>query len=450
MSPSPKDPLARTGAGGRLTHRSKRRVAPTVLVVAVLASCGGGSPGNKPTAPPGAPTAATAPRPAFDPPTRFDVGSGVRLPDDALGENFNHGGRFQSRVPIRLVGATAFVATPTSLLVIDATTGRVNSTIEADRQPAADSDRFRNGQKNRAEPPLTAEIDGAPVVLFPVPVTIPGQGTSAARDAVEIITVATGSGKKLGAVDVELLPPVSSLQRPLNPAVVGVVGAIAVLRADRSTYAVDLAAKKTLWSKSGFDAVAVADGVVVGGTDDGHAHERVAGLSVTDGTQRWIDGQDSTGLTVEPAGKFVAVSGSDYGTGRSFLRLTEAATGKSSAIEAAGGGVLGATTDITCSYDEQSITICASAGWVGGIDASTGKLLWALPDKQTNRTAIELTGSWHGAVYGTTGNGPVVLDARTGADRQPTPGAAPYVANNLVGVASHPTGRGLYAFPTSG
>lgn len=442
MNPSPKAP-----AGVR--RRSRRWVAATALVM-VVAGCGGGSTGTKPAAPPGASTVATAPRRAFDPPTRFDVGSGVRLPDEALGENINRGGRFQSRVPIRLVGATAFVATPTSLLVVDLRTGGVSSTIGADRETAADSARFRNGQKSSAEPPLTAEVDGAPAVLFPVPVTMPGQGTSAARDAVEIITVAAGTGRKLGTVDVELLPPVSGLQGPLNPAVVAVVGGIAVLRADRSTYAVDLAAKKTVWAKAGFEAVAVTDGVVVGGTDDGRVHQRAAGMSVVDGTQRWIDGQDSTGLTVEPAGNFVAVSGSDYRSGRSFLRLTEIATGQSSAVEAVGGGVLGSNPQVTCSYDEQSFTVCSTgAGWVGGFDASTGKLLWALPDKQTNRTAIELTGTWHGAVYGTTGNGPVVLDARTGADRQPAPGAAPYVANDLVGVASHPTDRGLYAFPTS-
>ena len=38
-------------------------------------------------------------------------------------------------------------------------------------------------------------------------------------------------------------------------------------------------------------------------------------------------------------------------------------------------------------------------------------------------------------IYGTTSNGPVILDAKTGADRSTFPGAAPVAVNEYTGVA---------------
>ena len=51
-----------------------------------------------------------------------------------------------------------------------------------------------------------------------------------------------------------------------------------------------------------------------------------------------------------------------------------------------------------------------------------------------------MTTAWHGAVYGTTVNGPLVLDARTGADRDTRPGAAPVLVNAYLGLGAETTG----------
>jgi hypothetical protein len=46
-----------------------------------------------------------------------------------------------------------------------------------------------------------------------------------------------------------------------------------------------------------------------------------------------------------------------------------------------------------------------------------------------------VTAVWHGAVYGTTENGPVVLDATTGEDRSTEAGAAPSWVSEYAGIA---------------
>jgi hypothetical protein len=50
--------------------------------------------------------------------------------------------------------------------------------------------------------------------------------------------------------------------------------------------------------------------------------------------------------------------------------------------------------------------------------------------------------------YGTEeGTRPVVLDARTGAVREPAAAAAPYLVNASIGVGPPVLGDGIYAFP---
>jgi outer membrane protein assembly factor BamB len=68
------------------------------------------------------------------------------------------------------------------------------------------------------------------------------------------------------------------------------------------------------------------------------------------------------------------------------------------------------------------------------VDGTTGKVLWQLPDKKANRTAPNITGTYDGMVYGTTANGPVVLNARTGKDVNDSPGTAPIVTDPDVGI----------------
>ncbi|MFD7446617.1 hypothetical protein [Streptomyces sp. NPDC059909] len=53
---------------------------------------------------------------------------------------------------------------------------------------------------------------------------------------------------------------------------------------------------------------------------------------------------------------------------------------------------------------------------------------------------------WHGAVYGVTTDGPVILDARTGKDREVRPGAVPFEVDQYGGLT---VSEGTISFVTA-
>ena len=75
--------------------------------------------------------------------------------------------------------------------------------------------------------------------------------------------------------------------------------------------------------------------------------------------------------------------------------------------------------------------MCSGPNRTFALDAVSAQLLWSLP--AAGRVPPQVSTAWHGAVYGTTVNGPVVVDARTGRDRNPAPGAAPVVVDGYLG-----------------
>jgi outer membrane protein assembly factor BamB len=75
---------------------------------------------------------------------------------------------------------------------------------------------------------------------------------------------------------------------------------------------------------------------------------------------------------------------------------------------------------LACRYDQAAVTVCTmGTSLVFALDATSGKQLWQLPT--TGWIAPTVTAAWHGAVYGTAGDKPLVLDAKTGVDREPSP-----------------------------
>ncbi len=94
--------------------------------------------------------------------------------------------------------------------------------------------------------------------------------------------------------------------------------------------------------------------------------------------------------------------------------------------------------------------MCLGSGVVLAVDATSAQLLWKLPDDSGHRVAPDVSTVWHGLVYGKTTNGPVILDARTGADRPGTPGAAPSVVDGYAGLALGDKRDTLFAYPTTG
>ncbi|WP_018588986.1 hypothetical protein [Salinispora arenicola] len=409
------------------SHRGASAALIATLALA-LVGCGSSTPApdtatNTPASPPALPS--------YDPPTRFEPTAPVSLPAELTSDVAAH---------TVLHDTTLFAATAAGLLVVDALTGAVEATIPPEHEAI-------NGVAHRDPdgPPVLADVADQLAVLTAFPVSIPGQGTTPARTAIELMAVRAADARRLPAIVVDVPADATG-----PTVVVGTAGPVVVLRSGTTTYGINLTSKTLTWQKANFTATTVAGDVAVGAlaVSAASAKQHSAAVDAIDGTPRWTDPQESSHVLVQSAGpKYVMVTGHDYGNGRGYYRLVAAATGKAIESDQSSGSL---PYRIACRYDQTSTTICATDTWTGGYDAETGKLLWDLPDDAANRTAVKVTTAWHGAVYGTTDNGPLVLDARTGADRQPTPGAAPYLVSGYVGVASNPNGLGAVAFTAIG
>jgi outer membrane protein assembly factor BamB len=424
-----------------------------VALVVTTSGCGISIKKKAPTRP-GATGAATAPgRVAHDPPTKFDPASRVALPSEVNPPRSVVGGTFDPPPPpILLEGSTAFVAAPTRLLVIDTATGRTKATISPRHEP------MNAGPQVGSEPAegcVLVDVDGKKLVVVPFVTKVPGLGTTPARSVLEVFAVAAATGRPVWDTQLELAPGTATDATSVSAAAVGAAGRTVVVRVlDRSndfardTYAVDLASRRIAWHRAGFDAGAVAGAVVAGrlAYDQIGIQARLTGLAVGDGRQRWIAPAASADLTVLPGGPtYIVVAGARYSDLGRFLRLVKVATGA-----AVDSPHLASLAGITCRFDGAAVTVCANREWAGAFDAATGKWLWELPDRIANRVAPTITAVWHGAVYGTTTNGPVVLDARTGADREAAPGAAPYAVDGYVGIAVDGSDGRVYAYRPTG
>jgi hypothetical protein len=198
------------------------------------------------------------------------------------------------------------------------------------------------------------------------------------------------------------------------------------------TYAVDLGTGALRWRAQAFAAV-YEDGGLVIGVQQESAGSRVRAVAAADGRPRWTVGDGGQRVTVARGGPALAsvVSVSSATAGRS-LAFHDVRTGRSRARRTVPGGV-------RCQFDDQRTTVCwnadAALPWAAGFDAVTAATAWELPNPTAGRVAPRVTTVWHGAVYGTTENGPVVLQAPTGQDwTGPSPQIAPHLVNDQVGV----------------
>ncbi|NMH96605.1 hypothetical protein [Pseudonocardia acidicola] len=244
----------------------------------------------------------------------------------------------------------------------------------------------------------------------------------------------------------------------------GASGGIVVVAAqvmnsdDAMTFGVDLAGHRIAWAVDNFAAETVASGVAVGITHTAPGpvapvRADVLAVSATDGTTRW---RKPGGEGARLAGaNLVAVDGSAPDTRRPFFAFLTATDGHQ--VQALDNNRSPGDTEagITCHFDQASMTVCDEhtgiRDWAFAIDSTTAASLWKLPDDAKTRVAPKVTAAWHGAVYGYTANGPVVLDGRSGADRNDNPGAAPYLVGPYFGVVGSidPGNQTPGVYPTS-
>ena len=206
-----------------------------------------------------------------------------------------------------------------------------------------------------------------------------------------------------------------------------------------------------LWSADGVAVDAVlADGPAGGtalgvatapGASRAYADSAVVGLDAVTGLRRPTSPAASGARSCAPRRSPPPARGSPSSPGARPRRRSPRPSASLRFVDARGAEVR--TVDVGSSYtpprcvwDEAATTVCGGDTRVFAVDATTAAPLWELPDPGANRVAPRLTTAWHGAVYGTTVNGPVVLDARTGADRDTRPGAAPVLVNAYLGLGA--------------
>jgi len=427
-------------------------LGPIVVVALALGACGtsadevdaskGGKGGDAEQVSGGGSTTTTTPEVTADPPLAFDGTDTVALPPTALQSNL--AGDVTTSFTT-LHGRTAYIVEPAHLRAVDVLTGdeRWEASVDgAPSDPDAQAGPFVNDAGPR--PPVVSE-DGKTVVAA-VPISEPGKGTTPGHQAISVLAVDAGSGEERWTAKVPVSAEISGFDgQGANTEVVAVTDEAVVVTytagdaifESGTTAAIDPATQETRWQRDDYGAGVVVDDIVVGSDSDVPENSSMSQITAVDlatGEQRWVAGTRSSGLTVVPAhDDLVVVDRTDYDSGDPSLLFLDPATGEERA-RVDGESSFGSDPFGPCEYDEASVILCHGFDTITAYDATSGKDLWSLPDGTANRVAPDVTAVWHGAVYGTTENGPVVLDAETGGDLSTEPGLAPSSVSEYAGI----------------
>jgi hypothetical protein len=427
-----------------------RRIMGTVLLLAALTGCTDPFEPIEPLAPIGENPPVEVK--SADPPTRFTdkPSSELEISTDAH-EVLLHG--LTAIVPAH-GSAILGPGSGEELRLVDTRTGKTRQAVK----PSHPLPKFEV-----VALPTLVTLGGRATVLMPFLVETPAQGTTPGRPLIEVVSVDPDSGEVDWRVEIPLdgWTPPGAGGDTVEVSFAGVADGVGMIRLEQGTvarrtgdsYALDLSTRTVLWRQAGYESRAVAGGVVVGLKPGAGRYPdvQVLGLEVRTGRQKWASSRTEASLVdVRRAGPALAVVVGDL-DGTRYMDIVDIASGRTVASdpEKAAGTRLGVTD---CVYDEQAITICYDSGnWIGGLDAKTGSWLWTV-GKSDGRLIPRLTGAWHGVFYGWVDNlRPVVLDARTGADREADPGIAPSVVNESMAIGPWPGGsQGSSIYPVLG
>ncbi len=445
--------MGRSGVDDR-GRRLRLAVAASVAVATVLTACGGSaSSGSSSSGSGGQNPAASAA--AFDPPTKFDTSKGIALPAGPMSGKISMAGMSRGvpdyPLPVSLYRTRAYLASTENLQVVDTRSGTVRGILAPHYPPAFVQD-WGMGQSPTAAPVIT-QVGGRHLVLTPFVVTLKGSGTTPDRRMVELMAVDADSGQQAWTGQITLGTWASETTDVVAATAIGVADQLLVVgvtdgvttKSHRAAYGFDLAGRRVVWTHEDFEPATVTGEVVVGEAGaDSIGNQQVTGVSVRDGRQLWQlpTLYSDMELEIQPGGPSLIALGAG-GLGRMQVQLLDAATGKQRSVLAE------IFSGLRCWYDDRSTTVCTGeSSWVSAFDA--GQKLWELPDKAVNRIAPTVTCAWHGLVYGSTANGPLTLDARTGQDRSPSVGAAPVTVDEYGGVAVPAKGEDVFVYPAVG
>ncbi|MFF3686606.1 hypothetical protein [Streptomyces sp. NPDC002187] len=415
---------------------------PFGLVLCLVTACGVGSgddEGRKAGGPKpdGGDTKTAAPTAkSYDPPLKFENPA-----SHAIAGGFNEG-----NWAVRLDGTTVYAASDDEVKAVGALDGKDLWSVKSQGRASEDDD-YGTGDVAR---PTLVQLDGRPTVLAAFAVTVPGSGTTPERPVIELTAVAADSGKRLWT---------ATIDRPEghengDPVLVGSDGTTAVVRlgaeSEAATLGIALATRRTAWTAKGFYAGFVDGGTVVGrgGADSvlgGGAG--VEGLRIADGKRAWtyMDRLNRTDLSPVGAGLFTAEVNAPFVRDLDIAALLDVSTGKPpTGVDAK---ALGDLSDLSCEHDDRATIVCeAEKDWdrrVFALDARSFKELWAIDEGDKTRLTPKVGTVWHGAVYASTDNGPVILDARTGKDKATDPGLTPFQVNGYAGLHAGGAASGI-------
>ncbi|MEU9117792.1 PQQ-binding-like beta-propeller repeat protein [Streptomyces sp. NPDC048483] len=420
-----------------------------LAAMSVVAGCSGGDDAAD-KKPPKSTGQQRPSRPVHDPPQKFATDAGTVMPEAATTGRLT-GGVLDADLPVALHQQTAFVAAPDAVSMVDTVTGKTVHRITPQGTPLQDeAERLAN--TSPATAPLIMPDGESPAVITPFLVKAAGSGTQADHTVVEVVGSSAESARRLWSLPIHLPGWVKDTTSQLTAAVVGAHGDTVVVRVSDNdqavSYGINSATHRLLWTKPGYRAMTVSGRTMVGvALEDDGTHQRAVGYDVPSGRRLWR-GVDSSGVEVQGAGPhLVTAQGSEYDSGDSYAQFLDIRDGSVK-------GKLPRWSSQVCRYDAKDTVVCGGLGnpnWEArALDARTGKTLWQLPDRQADRIAPQVTAVWHGRLYGKTGHGAVVLDARTGKDVPAQAGAAPVLVNESVGLALDSKGDQLMAYPTSG
>ncbi|MFE9438084.1 PQQ-binding-like beta-propeller repeat protein [Streptomyces sp. NPDC006602] len=414
-------------------------LAAAAVVGGTLTACGSGDDSkaaadDTPSAA-AASKSAAASRPVYDPPAKFDT-TGAPMPEGLTDNRTDLQHRVIRSLPVTLHGGTAYAAAFDHVQAVDTATGDITATIEPEGTAAVEG----TGITHDAGPPALVTTGDKSTLLTPFLVRQAGTGTQAAHQAVEMAVSDADTAKVLWRMTLRLPEWGDDTLTALTVHAVGADGNIGVVTAHDSydnaaTYGIDLVSHRQVWSQDGFAAAGIADGTAVGSGGNRTGEGRALGYDAATGKRLW-QGAENIDPDVTTAGPHYAVArAKDFKTDEQTLLLVDPATGATKHRLPAELG------ESTCGYDEKSTIVCHGESTqtdepvAYGLDATSGKVLWKLPDAQSDRIAPEVTSAWHGRVYGETENGPVTLDARTGEDAPTSPGIAPVLVNGSAALA---------------
>ncbi|WP_157855955.1 outer membrane protein assembly factor BamB family protein [Streptomyces aureocirculatus] len=253
-----------------------------------------------------------------------------------------------------------------------------------------------------------------------------GAGTSAGHHAITVVAYNAATGRQRWSTD---FARANGTDQTLGtPRVVAADNAHVLVSVAEEGYSetlpmsalLDVRTGSVIWTDRDFDGVNLTKTVAVGATQGGNTF---VGKAVSDGHQVWSRTVPGGELLTEPLGP--GLTKVDAITGDPDNLLLYSATGKSKlTLDSSVSG---------CLYDGQATLVCTGDDVVG-VDVSTARVLWYLPDRATNRAKPDVYCAWHGVVYAAGTNSLVTLDARTGKDLHTHIGAAPVMVNDRYGL----------------